>query len=114
MVRSLQHPYTAWQITKAKRRYRKKHPECEITGLKASFWGRNNSVHHEFPVHLFPALALDERYFHTFVRDIHFVFAHLKNWNDYNINLKETIEKAREAYQKYGKSFLKENKNEIN
>jgi len=108
-VFTVKNPRLSWETQKKMNAYRKKHPKCEITGIKPSFWGRNSDVHHEFPVQYFPELAADPKYYHTFVRDIHFVFGHLKNWRDYNMNLAETIKKARESYQKYGKSYLKGN-----
>lgn len=44
----------------------------------------NLEAHHLTPVHVEPALELDERNLIPFCRDCHFLVGHLKDWSSWN------------------------------
>jgi len=76
--------YTQWQLTKAKRVYKKEHPECAVCGHTSDL-----EIHHIVPVHVDPSLALDPENFITLCdwrnHGCHYVFGHFRNfrtkWN---------------------------------
>lgn len=106
LLNALRHPYTEYQVTKAKRKYRKAHPCSELSGLKSTFFGRNLDVHHVIPVHVNPALACDQSNLITLTRKEHFVVGHLGNWKDYNVNMRNTVYGLQITMINYARSGL--------
>jgi hypothetical protein len=97
---AIAHPFSSYQISKAKRKHRKANPLCAVTGIKASFWGRNHDVHHRLPVHVRPDLACDPDNLITLCRDMHWMVGHCgTSWKDYNSNIDQTIVEIRAAYE---------------
>lgn len=90
--------------------YRKSHPDCEVTGLKPSFWGRNPDVHHYVPVSVDITLACDTNNMITLCRDIHFLIGHLSDWTDDNVNFRATKIALWKAVAENGKSRKGNNK----
>lgn len=98
--------FTLNQINRAKRRYWKEHPECAVTGLTHSTrFRRKTEVHHQKPVHLYPHLACDPRYFITLIPELHFVVGHFGNWKDFNPNVLETARAMRQEMLMRSVSF---------
>lgn len=100
ILNALKHPVTEYQVTKMKRRVRKKHPECAVCGIKPSFFGRNNDVHHVLPVHAYPQFATTDDNGITLCRLHHFIVGHLGSWKRWNSNLVETISAIQHAFQR--------------
>jgi len=101
LFRSVAHPFTEYQIMKAKKLYREDHVECEICGVKPSFFGRNNDVHHLDPVHIYPEKACDQKNLRTLCRHCHWLFGHFKKWKNWNNKLNEMIVKLKLMYRYY-------------
>jgi len=94
----LKHPQTHYQVTKAKKVYRKKHPRCELTGYKRDpVTGKNNDVHHIVPCHARPDLATDPNNLVTLTRLAHFWVGHLGNWKTWNSAIASAIVALRKA-----------------
>jgi len=98
IINLIKHPFTEWEVTKAKRKYRKGSPVCECCGTKSSFFGRNNDVHHMVPVHVDPKLACDQDNLITLDRHCHFLIGHLGNWRSWNRRLDQSIVEFIELY----------------
>jgi hypothetical protein len=94
----------------AMRSYAKSHPNCEMTGLKPSFFGRNPDKHHYKSVSEYPEFACDTNNLVTLARDIHFLLGHLGNWQDENVNLRETMRAVKIAVAENAKSKKGNNK----
>ena len=96
------HPVTAYRIRRAKTLFRRTSPCCWVCGLKPSFFGRNNDVHHLIPVHIGylmgePELATSSSNLVTCCRAHHFLLAHLGNWKTYNASFYPTAAAVRKA-----------------
>jgi hypothetical protein len=96
--RALAHPWTEYQVTKAKSKHRKLHPNCIMCGRAGKFFGRGNDVHHEVPVHIRPDLACDPRNLLTLCRVHHFTIGHLEDWKDWCINIGTVIAEIKRVY----------------
>jgi hypothetical protein len=83
-----------WEMTKAKRAYKKKHPKCAVCG-----YDKDLEVHHIVPVSVDPSLACDENNFITLCdygnKGCHYVFGHHRNfrskWNEYIVELAQNV-----------------------
>ena len=105
-VRAARHPYTEYQVQKAKKEHRKKFPYCTVCGIGSTFFRRNNDVHHEVPVHVDPSRACDPDNLVTMCRLHHWIVGHLRYWKDWNKELRWTIIAIREVFTKVAKSAL--------
>lgn len=86
---------TQWQMTKAKRSYKKDHSECAICGYKKKL-----EVHHKLPVHKYPLLACEESNFITLCRSCHFTFGHFHNFRKYwNPNIEKFASQVNIQYR---------------
>ena len=84
---------TQSEITKAKNKHRKAHPECEVCQAKSNISnGNKNDVHHKIPVHINPSLAADPSNLITLCRRHHFWVGHTGSWHRYNGNVINTAE----------------------
>lgn len=87
---------TQWQMTKAKRAYKKIHNKCELCG-----YTKNLEVHHIVPVHIDHTLACDPENFITLcdTRNFgcHYKWGHFhnfrSNWNPYIVEFAEWVNK---------------------
>jgi len=81
----LRHPYTEYQVTKAKNLHRREHPACAACECERDpVTGKKNDVHHKVPVHVAPDQATTPANFITLCRHCHFVWGHAKNWKHWN------------------------------
>ena len=100
LLNALRHPFTEYQVSKAKREYRKTHQCCEMCSSKRDLVsGRKCDVHHRVPVHIAPELATHQSNLITFCRTHHFWIGHGGSWKTYNANLWPTITMVLGAYQ---------------
>jgi hypothetical protein len=85
---------TQWQVTKAKRAYKKIHHECAICEYKKKL-----EVHHVIPVHVDVTLACTESNLITLCRDCHFTFGHFHNFRKYwNPRIREFADSVNRLY----------------
>jgi len=91
MLNAIAHPITEYRVRKAKGKHRERFPFCAMCKIKATFWGRNNDVHHIEPVHVNPERACDPRNLITFCRMCHFMVGHFGNWRDWNGGIEDTV-----------------------
>jgi 5-methylcytosine-specific restriction endonuclease McrA len=89
---------TQWQMTKAKRAYKKTHPLCAVCGYKKKL-----EIHHITPCHVDMSLACDPDNFITLCRSCHFTFGHFHNFRKYwNPNI---VEFAKDISKTYNLDF---------
>ncbi len=103
------HPFTEWQVTKAKRAVRKEYPMCALCNVGPSFFQRNNDVHHIVPVHIAmvngkPELIVAEFNLITMCRLHHFLVGHLGNWKDYNVQVVGSINELQNTHMRTARS----------
>jgi len=87
---------TQWQLTKAKRAYKKKNPVCAVCGYK-----KDLEIHHIVPVHVDASKALDYDNFITLCdwrnHGCHYVWGHFRNfrtrWNPDIVEFAESVNK---------------------
>ena len=108
VVGYLTRPQITYKSQYAKRKKRKKCPNCALCGIGPKFLGRSNDVHHIISVSDAlkrgrPELCWDEENLETLCRTHHFIVAHLRNWKTTNPNLEETIDGLQVVYS----AFLK-------
>lgn len=102
LLNAAKHPFTEYQVHKAKAVHREANPCCIICGLKGDILtGRKCDVHHNIPVHIRPDLSRDPDNFTTLCRYDHWLWGHLKNWRSYNPNIEETAEEVRKLYKHF-------------
>jgi len=101
------HPWTEYQVTRAKNKHRKGKPVCALCGVKPSFFGRANDVHHRVPVHVAPGLACEPDNLITLCRVHHWLVGHGKNWRVYNDNLSATIRGIQASWEYHFKAKRK-------
>lgn len=82
---SIAHPRRAYATRKAMGRYRKKFPECELTGRTPIH------VHHKEPVHVCPERAADEGNMISLHSKVHFVLGHGCNWRHWVPNVEHLV-----------------------
>ena len=80
---------TQWQMTKAKRAYKKDHCKCAVCG-----YTKNLEIHHVVPVHVDRTKALDTDNFITLCdwrnHGCHYVFGHFRNFRTkWNPNIRQ-------------------------
>ena len=85
LLGAIAHPFTEYQVTKAKRAHRAVHPRCLVCNrLRDPVTGKQNDVHHLVPVHIDPSKATEPGNLGTMCRLHHFLVGHRANWKDYN------------------------------
>jgi hypothetical protein len=96
--RVLAHPWTEYQVTKAKNTYRKANPCCAVCGRSKPFFGRAVDVHHMVPVHVDPSRACDQNNFISMCRIHHYLIGHLQDWKNYCLNIYTVITEINKVY----------------
>jgi len=97
-VNAVRHPFTEYQVQRAKTKHRKVHQRCAVCGVAATFFSRNNDVHHKTPVHVDPNAATDKDNLVTMCRLHHWLVGHLRNWRTWNRGVIKHIEVVKHAY----------------
>jgi predicted restriction endonuclease len=97
VVGAILHPYTEYQVQRAKEAHRRLHPECAACGLaKDVATGRQNEVHHVVPVHVQPGRACDPDNLITLCRTHHYVCGHRGlSWKHFCLEVREACSQIR-------------------
>jgi hypothetical protein len=67
----------AWE--RESQEFRRANPHCHVCGTTEGC-----VVHHKYPLHLYPELEMDRRYWRTVCPRDHFLVDHLCDWRAYN------------------------------
>ena len=92
---------TQWQMTKAKRAYKKTHPFCAVCGTT-----KDIEIHHIVPVHVDSSKACDPENFISLCdwrnHGCHYIWGHFRNfrskWNPDIVEFAEGVETLRKLW----------------
>jgi len=101
LLGALRHPFTEYQVTKAKNAHRKEHPHCFACECERDpVTGKKNDVHHLMPVHVRPDLATDPGNLVTLCRSHHYWWGHGKDWRHYNSSCLDTCRRVKQVWRR--------------